>query len=249
LPIGGHVALRAGKIAVSSIPRGSIVDQLALAAEHALSEAQPRCRTLQGPGFEALLEIIEPAPHLFVFGAGADAVPVVEFAHALGLGVTVCDTTARLSLRERFSSATEFHVGSVSSVLPRIEARRTPLAVVMSHDYRTDTEALELLLGSHAAYIGVLGPERRSARMLSDLSRSKPNLSPRDRARLRAPVGLDLGAETPVQIALSIVAEIQAVLGRANAVPLSQRGPVPIHTPDPTLTLPASASLARTGST
>jgi xanthine dehydrogenase accessory factor len=248
LRIGCSLSLSETGELCSSIPNPQIASELTLAAQAALEEAHPRCRAIVGAGFEALLEVIEPAPHLFVFGSGPDASPVVAFARALGLGVTVCDTTARVSVRERFARIAELHVGSVSSVLPKIESHRTALAVVMSHHYETDTEALNMLLNSRAVYIGMLGPERRTARMLSRISRDKSTLSARDRARLRAPIGLDLGAETPAQIALSIAAEIQAVLAQTSAEPLSCRAARPIHRSTPELTLPSAIPWARTGS-
>jgi xanthine dehydrogenase accessory factor len=249
LRIGCHLSLAETGELRSSISNSRVASELALAAQAALEEVNPRCRAIVGSGFEALLEVIEPVPHLFVFGSGPDASPVVGLAHGLGLGVTVCDTTARVSVRERFARTAELHVGSVSSVLPKIEEQRTALAVVMSHHYETDTEALNMLLSSNAVYIGMLGPERRTARMLREISRDKSTLSARDRARLHAPIGLDLGAETPAQIALSIVAEMQAVLTQASAEPLSRRGARPIHRSTPGLTLPSAEAWARTGST
>ena len=249
VPIGCRLSLAETGEQRSSIPNPEVATELSRAAQTALEEARPRCRTIVGTGFGALLEVVEPPPHLFVFGSGPDASPVVAFAHALGLGVTVCDTTARVSVRERFTRTTELHLGSVSSVLPKIEARRTALAVVMSHHYETDTEALNMLLNSRAAYIGMLGPERRTSRILRDISRDKATLGARDRARLHAPIGLDLGAETPAQIALSIAAEIQAVLAHASAKPLSRRTAQPIHRSAPELTLPSAETWSRTGST
>jgi xanthine/CO dehydrogenase XdhC/CoxF family maturation factor len=84
--------------------------------------------------------------------------------------------------------------------------------------------------------------------MLSELSSGSSALLARD-PRLRAPVGLDLGAETPAQIALAIIAEIQAALAQCNAESLSRRGPRPIHTPDSDVTLASAERWARTGST
>jgi xanthine dehydrogenase accessory factor len=249
LPLGCRLLLAESGELCSSIPNPRVASELTAAARGALADAEPRSRTIAGSGFEALLEVIEPAPHLFVFGSGPDASPLVAFADALGLSVTVCDTTARVSVRERFARTAELHVGSVGSVLPKIEARRTALAVVMSHHYETDTEALNMLLNSRAVYIGMLGPERRTSGILRRISRDKSTLSARDRARLRAPVGLDLGAETATQIALSIMAEIQAVLAQTSAEPLSRHGSRPIHRSTPGLTLPAAETWARTGST
>jgi xanthine/CO dehydrogenase XdhC/CoxF family maturation factor len=248
LPLGSRLALRDGGELLSTIPNQEMATELTLAARSALRGPGTRSRNIHGRGFEALLEVIEPAPHLFLFGSGPDAVPVVEFARALGLGVTVCDTTARVTTRERFSGLATLHMGSIASILPEINARLTPLAVVMSHHYPTDASALEMLLGSRVQYLGMLGPARRTARMLSELAPGKAALIARD-ARLRAPIGLDLGAETPAQIALSIVAEIQAVLARASSESLSRRGLRPIHAPGLELSLAPVERWARTGST
>jgi len=245
VPIGARLALDESGASASTITNSSASVALSWAAARALGETHLQAQTVHGNGFEALLEVIEPAPHLFVFGAGPDALPVVEFARALGWGVTVCESNPRVAVRERFALRCELHLGSVRSVLPKLAARRTPLAVVMSHHYPTDRDALDLLLRSPARYIGMLGPERRTRRMLNELftQRGMPSL---DLSRVRAPVGLDLGAETPEQIALAIVAEVQAVLAGANAKPLSGRAARPSHAAAE-LTRGPALQLARTG--
>ncbi len=249
LPIGARCCLKEDGAFASTITRRCVIAELRGIAEYALSIASGDCRNIHGHGFEALLEIIEPAPHLFVFGSGPDAVPLVELAQVLGLGVTVCDHTGRIAARERFPRGTDVHVGDVASVKQLIDARRTALTVVMSHHYPTDTEALSMLLETRAAYVGMLGPARRTERMLREIGRERTTLSPVDRARLHAPVGLDLGAQTPAQIALAILAEIQAVLARANARPLSRTPRRSIHLAEPAVTLSSATALARTGST
>jgi hypothetical protein len=152
----------------------------------------------------------------------------------------------RPAARERFSQLAELHLGSLASLLPRIDACRMAVGVVMSHDYPSDQRALELLLESRALYIGMLGPERRTRRMLSELYQSQA-LEALDLSRLHAPIGLDLGAETPAQIALAIVSEVQAVLTHASAQPLSRRAARPIHAATPEQTLSAAPRGARTG--
>ena len=219
---------------------------LARASSEAMAAPGSGARVIASDGIEALLEVIEPPPHLFVIGAGPDARPMVEFATALGFGVTVCETNARVAVRERFAQRASLHVGSIDSIASQIAARRTPVAVVMSHHYPTDLQALGMLLGSRAAYIGMLGPARRTRRMLQEMFGEGASLSHRDRARLRAPIGLDLGAETPAQIALSVIAEVQAVLAHASALPLSEKRR-PIHGLVPTLDVPAEAELGKTG--
>src|SRR6478609_8832353 len=246
-PVGARLVLDGdGKLSTESLS-GSTWAALARAAELASSEPRGRPRLISTPNCQALLEVIEPPPHLFVFGAGPDVLPLVEFAEAVGFGVTVCDTSARIQVRERFARHAELYIGSVETSAALIASRRTPVAVVMSHHYPTDRRALQMLLESKASYIGMLGPLRRTERMLDELFPAAEQLSARDRSRIHAPLGLDLGAENPAQIALSAVAEIQAVLSQASAVPLSQRGAQPIHRPLSELSASTLPELGKTG--
>jgi len=245
-PVGARLSLDESGKFTSRALSGPSSDQLARAAELALSEQQAGPRTVSSDRCQALLEVIAPPPHLFVFGAGPDALPLVDFATALGVGVTVCDTSARTVVRERFAGRAELHLGSVESVAPQLALRRTPVAVVMSHHYPTDLQSLGVLLDSRAPYIGVLGPRRRTEHLLDELFATRPELAGRDLSRVYAPLGVDLGAQTPVQIALSAIAEMRAVLARSSALPLSVRGARPIHRPISELTLSAPV-LAKTG--
>ena len=246
-PVGARLSLdEDGKIAADSLS-GATWAALARAAERVLTEPNPRPRLVTSERCEALLEIIEPPPHLFVFGAGPDALPVVQLATAVGLAVTVYDTSSRVPVRDRFAGVAEVRVGSVEDAAALIAARRRPIAVVMSHHYPTDRQALEVLLASKTPYIGVLGPLRRTERMLHELYPDPSRLTARERSRVRAPLGLDLGAETPAQIALSAISEIQAVLAQRSALPLSQRGARPIHPAVTELSLPALTEFDQTG--
>ena len=246
-PVGARLVLyEDGKISADSLS-GPAYATLARTAELALKEPNRRARLITSEYYEALLEIIEPPPHLFVFGAGPDALPLVQLAAAVGFEVTVCDTSARIAVRDRFAGHAQLHVGSVEASAALIAARRTPLAVVMSHHYPTDRQALNVLLDSKAQYIGVLGPLRRTERMLSESFPDPSHLAACDPSRIRAPLGLDLGGETPVQIALSAIAEMQAVLAQTSALPLSQKGARPIHRPLTEINLPSPPEFGKTG--
>jgi xanthine/CO dehydrogenase XdhC/CoxF family maturation factor len=161
-------------------------------------------------GSELLLEVIEPPPHLFVFGSGHDAGPLIGLAQQLGWSSSVWDALPRISTRERLREAERYLTGSLASAVSALDACVRPVAVIMGHHLDQDRRALEALIGSRALYIGVLGPRRRSEQMLADAG-LKPD------ARVYAPVGLQLGAETPAEIALAIAAEIQATLTRSDA--------------------------------
>jgi xanthine/CO dehydrogenase XdhC/CoxF family maturation factor len=184
----------------------------------------PRARVTLVPrdGWSALVETLDPAPSCFVFGTGEDAVPLVSLLRSLDWKVTVCSERSRFSTYERFVGLARVSIAPLRVQLSSLQAAARPLAVVMNHDYERDREALQALLGSDALYIGVLGPARRTERMLRELG----PLPARAQARLtqvHGPVGLDLGAETPAEIALAIAAEMQAVLTASSAGFLRER--------------------------
>jgi xanthine dehydrogenase accessory factor len=117
-------------------------------------------------------------------------------------------------------------VGPPEQLVASLERCASSAALVMSHHYEHDRAALRALLRSATPYIGMLGPQRRTARMLDELARDGVALTAEALARIHAPVGLDLGANGPHEIALSIVAEVQAVLAGGSGAP--RRGSPPI---------------------
>jgi xanthine/CO dehydrogenase XdhC/CoxF family maturation factor len=168
----------------------------------------------------ALVEVLVPPPRLFVLGAGIDAVPVVEQARAVGWEVIVCAPYARTELHARFARADRLAIAAPAEIVRELDASERAAVLVMNHDYAHDRACLEVVLGSAARYIGVLGPRTRTHRMLDELGRTGD-------ARVHAPVGLELGADTAEEIALAIVAEVQASLSHAPAQSLRTRiGPI-----------------------
>jgi xanthine/CO dehydrogenase XdhC/CoxF family maturation factor len=120
--------------------------------------------------------------------------------------------------------ATELNHDLVARLAPEAGA----LAVVMTHHYVHDVPLLRDLLPLNLSYLGLLGPKKRADRILADLAREGLTLNSAQLARLHAPVGLDLGAERPAEVALAILAEMQAALTRRDARPLRERTR-PIH--------------------
>lgn len=173
-------------------------------------------------------EQVPPPTALAIFGAGDDAQPLARFAHELGWRVTVADPRAAFATAERFPTAFRLAVAPAADLVARVTPPPGSLAVVMTHHYVHDLPLLRDLLPCPLAYLGLLGPRKRAERILQDLEREKFPLTAEQRARLHAPVGLDLGANTPEQVALAIVAEIQTVLAGRDARPLRDRTR-PIH--------------------
>ncbi len=155
------------------------------------------------------LEIVEPPTTLFIFGAGADAVPVYEIAKTLGWRVIVVDHRASFATRERFPEAETVHVLAPESYHADLSPDAHSVAVVMTHNFDKDKLIQKFLLNSNAAYIGALGPRKRTEKLLAEIGESWP-------ANLYAPIGLDIGSETPEEIALAIVSEIESVLKKRS---------------------------------
>lgn len=176
---------------------------------------------------DVFINVIPPPTELFVFGAGDDAMPVVRLADDLGWQVTVADPRPAYATAERFPQA-RLLTAPADVLAERARPGPDALAVVMTHHYVHDVPILRTLLDRPLSYLGLLGPRKRAARILEDLEKEKPGSAVAARGRVHSPVGLDLGAETPEEVALSIVAEMQATLTRRNARPLKERNQ-PIH--------------------
>jgi xanthine dehydrogenase accessory factor len=165
-------------------------------------------------------------PGLFVFGAGDDAIPLVRQARQMGWYVAVADGRSNLATRSRFPEALDALIVPAGG-FPNLQLRPTDAAVVMTHSFQQDTQILSYLLQKQLAYIGVLGPRRRTSEMLLSISQecgvSQARVETQIEVwidRLHAPMGLDLGGDTPADIALSVIAEIQQSRNRASGLAL-----------------------------
>ena len=173
---------------------------------------------------EFFIEKINPPVNLLIFGAGYDALPLVDFAKILGWRVTAIDHRAAFANRERLPAADEIIVGSAEDLPDELFEDENSVAVIMTHNYERDREILRLLLHSECLYIGAHGPKKRTEKLLAEI---RENFSDEQTAKLHAPVGLDIGADSPEAIALSIAAEIQSVLhGRAGGFLRERKGSI-----------------------
>ncbi|RYG70511.1 XdhC family protein [bacterium] len=161
---------------------------------------------------KAWVETIEPALPLLVFGAGADVVPLAALGKILGWNVQIRDLRAPSPARQVMVEASYL---APDSMLEKLQVPTGAACVIMTHNFLHDLELLKVLLSSKADYIGILGPRRRTVELLEKLGSDTllPGMTPSEAQleKLHGPIGLDLGAETPEEIALSIVAEIQMV--------------------------------------
>ncbi len=142
---------------------------------------------------------ISPRPHLIVFGAGLDAIPLVDIANKTGFKVTVADWRPAYCNAQYFPNAHNIRVGTPSELISKIKPSKDDYVILMTHHFQKDEELLETLLKGELQYLGLLGSKERSKRLLKDY------VTP---AWVHYPVGLPIGAEGPNEIAISIVAEI-----------------------------------------
>jgi xanthine dehydrogenase accessory factor len=161
----------------------------------------------------AFVQVIAPPPHLLICGAAPDARPVALAARTLGWRVTVVDHRPAYAVADRFAGA-EVRLATPKQLRSEVDLSRCHAAVVMSHHLPSDEAYLrELAEAELPAYIGLLGPKARRARLARELGTVMDRLG----ARIHGPVGLDIGAITPEGIALSIIAQIHAWLaGRVS---------------------------------
>ena len=171
-------------------------------------------RKLETPegSYEFAFESLTPPISLLLFGAGADAIPLARIASDLGWQTSVFDHRPVFLTRERFADADRLVLHNDENPIEPINDDPLTVAVIMTHNYQQDLQILPSLLRSNVAYIAALGPKRRTEQLLSEISANGNSFTRDQLARLYAPAGLDIGADTPEAIALSIAAEMQSVL-------------------------------------
>lgn len=208
-------------------------------ADEALRTATSRIgRVTDAHGVEVELfaERYAAPESLVVFGASEVAVALVPLATSLGWQVTVVDAREGWATRERFPQATALHVGAMGALAATLRYGPRTAVVVVAHDYKFELPVLRHVLATEAGYVGVLGSRRRAAALLDFLAGD--GVPDEQRARVHAPVGLDLGARTPAEIALATMAEaMMALRGRAGG---SLRVPA-VHAPAHALDTPPAS--------
>lgn len=179
------------------------------------------CRyQIYGEEFEIFFENINPPLKLLIFGAGYDALPLIKFAKEIGWHISVADHRPAFANAERLSEADEIFTQNIIDLPAGFFQDENSVAVIMTHNYNRDREILPKLLHSKCFYVGALGPKKRSEKILAEISET---FNDEQLKKLHAPIGLDIGADTPETIALSIVAEIQAVLAKREGGFLRKR--------------------------
>jgi len=198
-------------------------EQVSVEGRQLLLEGATRVLTLPWRGEEAsiFIEAFSPPPRLIIVGATHTAIPLCRMAKELGFRVNVIDARSMFATRERFPEADELVRAWPDKALDEATLDAHSYIVTLTHDPKFDLPTLSRALRSQARYIGAMGSrgthEQRKAQL------RQQGFTDVDLARIRAPIGLDIGARTPEEIAMAILAEVVAVRYGRDGRPLSER--------------------------
>jgi xanthine/CO dehydrogenase XdhC/CoxF family maturation factor len=171
------------------------------------------------PALKVFIEVIVPATHLVVYGGNYDIHSLLRMAGELGWTSTLVVNLHKAG-KSLVSLATRV-LDYQSETIPAIDPYTAVL--LMSHDYKTDFANLQRVIKTPTPYIGLLGPRKRSVKMFETLEQEGRPLAEQELQRIFSPAGLDIGASTPEEIALSILAEIKSRFADRQGMPLRER--------------------------
>ena len=217
---GGHKLLVLDDGTVEGSLGEAFLDERFLAEARA-AMATGASHTLFLEGTRAFVEVVTPPALLLVVGGGHVAMPLTTLARTLGYRTAVVDGRPRFATRERFPEVDDLKVGIPSELIRDYPLIPSTALVLVAHDYKYDLPVLRHALATEVGYVGMLGSARRGATILKFLR--EEGVGDASLARVRVPIGLDLGARSAPEIALAILAEIQAVRTRTTGQPLSQK--------------------------
>ncbi|MEP6594573.1 MAG: XdhC/CoxI family protein [Ginsengibacter sp.] len=201
-------------------------------AKKALSSQQSFVKNyfLESQNVTAYIEFIKPVVSMVICGAGNDVVPLAKMAAILGWqALIINDGRDKNTKQSRFETKCHVLITDPEEVLSQFEIDDQTVFVLMTHNYNYDLAVLRQLIQKEVTYIGLLGPKKKRERMLEELKEEGVSLSEQQLSCIFSPVGLDIGAESPEEIALSILSEVKAVLAKRQTTTFLKNNPETIH--------------------
>ena len=207
-----------------TFPDEAIKDMLLADAKDVLVNGNSVTKTyIYGDKFTCFIELLQPAVSLVLFGAGNDAIPLVQLSAVLGWHIYIVDGRSNYAIPERFPLAKKIIMARPENALAQIVTDDRTVIILMTHNYIYDMAVLKQLLPLQLPYVGVLGPKKRLLRMLEELKDEGTEITDKQLASVYGPTGLDIGSENADEIALSIIAEMQAVLNNRMGTSLRHK--------------------------
>ncbi len=202
------------------------LDEFAATKEPVVSVCNIQSESGAMQEYSVLLERLPPVKELVIFGAGYDSIPLVDIASKLGWNVTIADARPAFLTKERFPTAqnlVRFHTETLEDVTRELRINTHTAAIVMTHHLERDAEVLRCILPQKPLYCGLLGPKERFAKIQKLWKERRYKVSKELLRPLYTPIGLDIGAETAEEVALSILSELQAVMRNKKGTPLKHK--------------------------
>lgn len=227
---GQHVLLGRKGVVLGGLGFQALDETLLAAAIGTLENEVPRALTLHlppddlaGEHVETLrlhLEVIKPPPRLVILGAGHIAIPLSRLAKLLEFEVTVLDDRPAFATADRFPESDVVLVAEFREGIRRLAVDRDTYVVVITHGHEHDAECLREVVETDCAYLGMIGSRRKVRAVFELLGRQ--GVAAEKLARVHAPIGIDIGAQTPAEIAVAIAAEIVKVRRGGRAASMSE---------------------------
>ena len=221
---GDKCLIRDGSVKVGTIRHEGLLKAILHEAEARLREERSKLVPLEVPNtrgkVEVFFEVLPSPPKLIVVGAGHIALPLVKFAKVMDFHVTVLDDRILFANRERFPDADQILVGDMAATLKGLPVTPSTYIILITRGHKYDEPCLREIIHSPAKYIGMIGSKRRTKACFQRF-REEEKIAEEILQRVYAPIGLDIKAETPEEIALCILAEIVKVRRGGKAQSLS----------------------------
>lgn len=206
---------------ITGTPPNHLKNNLIDDANAILKDGNTFARThIKKDDYTCFIELLQPVVKLILVGAGNDAIPLVRMAKVLGWHVSIVDGRSNYNTKERFPMADQLIIAQPDEVVTQIQPDDRTVLMLMTHNYNYDIALLAHLLPLTLPYIGMLGPKKRLHRILEEIPGA---CGETDYENIYGPAGLDIGSETPEEIALSILAQIQGVLNKLSGIPLRNK--------------------------
>ncbi|HEY7162933.1 MAG TPA: XdhC family protein [Candidatus Binatia bacterium] len=221
---GAKCLIRDGHVSAATIHQPQLIAAIVQESEKRLREEKSQLVSMNipeaGGKLEIFFEVMPAPPRLIVVGAGHIAVPLVQIAKILDFHVSVLDDRLLYANRERFPAADEVLVGDMAQLLKEMKITPSCYIVLITRGHKYDEPCLREIIHSPAKYIGMIGSRRRIKACFQRF-REEDKIADEIIERVYAPIGLDIGTETPAEIALAILGEVVKVRRGGKAASLS----------------------------
>ena len=224
---------------VGTIGGGCVEAEMTWRARHVIEDRKPRLASYDltpdqagddglvcGGRMQVFIEPVEGTPTLCLFGAGHVAQPLARMAKSAGFRVEVADDRVKFANRDRFPDADVLLVEDFAAAARQMTLGRNTYAVVVTRGHKGDTEALRAVVGKGLRFVGLLGSRPKLVHLVSALE--EEGVPAADVAEIHCPLGIEIGAVSPEEIAVSVLAEMIAV---RRGVPAAEIGPMKMELP------------------